>query len=117
MPSSSDKHKLLIVILNKTECLQDLVSVFVELGIKGATILDSEGMGKILAQDIPIFAGVKSLFSGTQPRNKTILMLLQEEMIPLVVEAFEETVGPLDQPGNGMIMALAVDFVKGGEQG
>jgi len=117
MSSSSDKQKLLILILNKPECLQALFSVLVELGISGATVLDSEGMGKILAQDIPIFAGVKSLFSAARPKNKTILISLHEEMIPLVAQAFEETVGPLSEPGNGIILSMPADQVLGGSSG
>jgi len=112
MSSNSDKHRLLILILNKPECLQALFSVLVELGISGATVLESEGMGKILAQDIPIFAGVKNLFSATRPKNKTILISLHEEMIPLVAQAFENTVGPLSEPGNGIILSLPVDVIK-----
>ena len=116
MSSSSEKQKLLILILNKPECLQALFSVLVELGISGATVLDSEGMGKILAQDIPIFAGVKNLFSATRPKNKTILIVLHEEMIPLVAQAFEETVGPLSEPGNGIVLSMPVDLIKGGAE-
>ena len=36
--------ELLVLILNKTECLKDILSSFMENGIKGATILDSQGM-------------------------------------------------------------------------
>lgn len=113
MTGSNDQNKVLFVILNKTEYLQDLMVLLVELGLKGATVIDSVGMGKILTQDIPIFAGMRSLLTGARPSNKTIMMLLHEEMIPLVVEAFEHTVGPLDQPGNGVIFSLPVDFVYG----
>ncbi len=113
MAINSENHKLLLVILNKAECLQEFISVLVEVGIKGATIMDSEGMGKILAHDIPIFAGLRGLLTGARPQNKTIMILLHEEMIPLVVEAFETAVGPLQQPGNGIIFSLPVEFVLG----
>jgi hypothetical protein len=116
MPDDKNHSRLLFIILNKVECLQDLIVVFVELGLSGATILNSVGMGKILTQDIPIFAGLKSLISGARSENKVIMVLLHEEMIPLVVEAFEDTVGPLDQPGNGMIISVPVDFVRGGTE-
>ncbi len=114
MSDPKENLKLLFVVLNKAECLPSLLSLFVELGLKGATVIDSVGMGRILTHDIPIFAGVKNLFTGTRPGNKTIMIMLHEEMIPLVVEAFEQAVGPLDQPGNGMIITVPVERVFGG---
>jgi nitrogen regulatory protein PII len=113
MTDTSEKSKLLFVILNKPERLQDLMVIFVELGIKGATVLDSVGMGQILTHDVPIFAGLRGLLTGTRPQNKTLMILLTEEMIPLVVEAFEEAVGPLSEPGNGVIFAVPVEQICG----
>jgi nitrogen regulatory protein PII len=113
MAETTEKHKLIFVILNKPERLQDLMVIFVELGLQGATVFDSVGMGKILTQDIPLFAEVKGLLTGARPQNKTIMIHLAEEMIPLVVEAFEEAVGPLDQPGNGVIFAVAAEQICG----
>ena len=49
--------KLIIFVLNQEERLEEILEAFLELGINGATILDSIGMGRILAHDIPIFAG------------------------------------------------------------
>ena len=36
--------KLLVLILNKTEALEELLEAFVDNGIKGATIISSTGM-------------------------------------------------------------------------
>lgn len=113
MAEATERRKLLFVILNRPERLQDLMLVFVELGLKGATVLESQGMGKILSQDVPIFAELKGLLTGARPQNKTIMILLGDEMIPLVVEAFEEAVGPLNVPGNGVIFALPVEQIYG----
>lgn len=35
----------LFIILNKPNYLEDLLDEFIEIGVKGATILDSQGMG------------------------------------------------------------------------
>ncbi|RJP76956.1 MAG: hypothetical protein C4524_09415 [Candidatus Zixiibacteriota bacterium] len=112
MPESREYNKLLFVIVNRPEALQDFIKVLVEVGIQGATVIDSMGMGRILAHDIPIFAGLRSLITGARPQNKTVLILLHEEMIPLVVEAFEVTVGPLDHRGNGMMFSLSAEMVR-----
>ena len=38
---------ILFLVLNKTEYLDDILSAFVKIGIKGATIIDSQGMGSV----------------------------------------------------------------------
>lgn len=37
-----------ILVLNKTEKLNDILEKFVEIGVTGATIIDSQGMGSSL---------------------------------------------------------------------
>ena len=58
--------QLLIFILNKEELLEEVLEAFIELGISGATIIDSIGMGRILAHDIPIFAGFRNLIQDSR---------------------------------------------------
>lgn len=98
--------RLLLIVLNKEELLDDFVQGLLEVDVSGATIVDSVGMGRILAQDLPIFAGLKGLLSGNRPHNKTILTAVDEAQEPKVVKLFEEIVGPLSKPGNGLILAI-----------
>jgi nitrogen regulatory protein P-II 1 len=105
--------KLVVFFLNKEEHLEEVLEAFVEMGINGATILDSIGMGRILAHDIPIFAGFQNLLHDTRPGNKTILSVVPEEKINLIVKSVEHIVGSLDEPGNGLLLSLPVDFLKG----
>ena len=105
--------KLLIIILNKEEYLDELLEGFIEMDIRGATVINSQGMGSIITTDIPIFAGLKDLLQGNRPGNKTILTLIDDELIPVVVNLFEDIVGKMDEPGNGIIFTLPVDSVFG----
>ena len=41
---------LMIFVLNREELLEEVLSGFLEIGIGGATILDSTGMGRVLSQ-------------------------------------------------------------------
>jgi nitrogen regulatory protein P-II 1 len=41
--------KLLVFVLNNEEYLEKVLEAYVEAGVAGATILDSEGMGRFLA--------------------------------------------------------------------
>ena len=105
--------KLLIFVLNQEEHLEEILEAFLELNIGGATILDSVGMGSILAQDIPIFAGFKNLLQGSRTANKTIFSVIPDKMVKPVVEAIEQVVGPLEEPGNGIVFVLNVDQIYG----
>jgi nitrogen regulatory protein P-II 1 len=105
--------KLLIIILNKEEFLDDFVQGLLEVDVRGATILDSVGMGHILAQDIPIFAGLKGLLSGNRPHNKTLLTAIRDDQESKVVAMFEQVVGPLTEPGNGLIVVLPIAALHG----
>jgi nitrogen regulatory protein P-II 1 len=105
--------KLLVFILNKEEHLEEILEAFLELNIKGATILDSVGMGSILAQDIPIFAGFKNLMQGSRPANKTILTLIPENLVQPAVKAIEQVVGSLEEPGSGLVFVLDVEQIFG----
>ncbi len=105
--------KLLVFVLNKEELLEEVLEAFLELNIKGATILDSVGMGAILAQDIPIFAGFKNLMQGSRPANKTILTVIPEDKVKSAMEAIEQVVGSLQEPGNGLIFVINLEEVFG----
>ncbi|MCB1192124.1 MAG: hypothetical protein H7A23_12260 [Leptospiraceae bacterium] len=105
--------KLAIIFLNKIEYLEDLLSAFLEIGISGATVLDSVGMGHIISQNIPIFAGLRNAFPGSSPGNKTILTMVKEEEVEKLKKVFEEICGNLDTPGSGFMITIPVDSVFG----
>ena len=104
---------LLIFVLNKEEHLEEILEVFLELDIKGATIVNSLGMGRILAHDIPIFAGFRSLMQESRPGNKTILTVIDENKIPRVIQGIEQICGSLDDPGTGIFITVPIGYIKG----
>lgn len=105
--------KLAILILNQEEHLESLLEGYVEIGITGATIIDSIGMGHILSSEIPIFAGLKFMFAGARPYNKTILSIIEEEKIEPLKELIENIVGPLEEKGWGILFFIDVSEVIG----
>ncbi len=82
--------KLAVIFLNKIEYLEDILSAFLEIGVSGTTIIDSMGMGHIISQNIPIFAGLREAFTGSSPNNKLILVVVEEEIIAKVNEALAD---------------------------
>ena len=63
--------KLVVFILNREELLDEVLTAFVEAEVPGATILDSEGMGRFLTYEVPLFASFKrEVRSGAWKRTE-----------------------------------------------
>lgn len=109
---TSEAHRLLVIILNRAELLDDLLTGFLDLGVPGATVVESRGMGQIIRQDMPIFAGLAALF----PENtgsKLIISVMPQALVESVFELVEEVAGQLDQPKSAVCFTVAVDQFKG----
>lgn len=106
--------KLLVFVLNKEEFLEDVLEAYVEAGVAGATLLDSEGMGRFLAYEVPLFASFKEFMKGNKPYNKTIISVIKnEEIITRVKSLVDKVVGGLENPGTGIMFTVPVDWATG----
>ena len=105
--------RLLVAVIHDVEKLDEILSGFLELGITGATILSSEGMGSVLSHDVPIFAGLQTLISGSRPQNRLILSVVPEDKVQPAVDLLQDVSGGLDAPATGIAFTLPVDAVFG----
>ena len=110
---SAPRMRLLVAVVHDPEKLDEILSGFVEIGITGATVLNSEGMGSLLSQDIPIFAGLQTLVSGSRPQNRLILSVISEDKVKPAVEVLKDVAGDLDKPATGIVFTVPVDEVFG----
>lgn len=106
--------KLLVFVLNREDLLDEVLSAYAEAGIDGATILDSEGMGRFLTYEVPLFADFQKFMKGNKPYNKTIFSVVRrEERIPRLESLLDSICGGLSNPGTGILFTLPVDYCKG----
>ena len=105
--------QLLVAVINHEEQLDDVLAGFVELGITGATVLRSEGMGHVLSQDVPIFAGVRSLTARSRPTNLTVLSAVDDGKVDAAIAMIQEVCGSLDAPGAGIVFTIPIGRVVG----
>ncbi len=106
--------KLLVFILNNEELLEDVLAAYVEAGIQGATIIDSEGMGRFLTYEVPLFADFKDFMKGNKPYNKTIISVVKnDKLIPRLEKLINKVCGGLDNPGTGIFFTIPVDYARG----
>ncbi len=111
--SGIHETRLLVAVINDPEKLDEILSGFLELGITGATVLNSEGMGSVLSHDIPIFAGLQTLLHGSRPQNRMIFSVVPLERVDPAVALLREVTGNLDAPATGIVFTLPIDRVEG----
>ena len=83
-PPSLQEHPgpyLLIVIINNEDILDDLITGWLDIGIKGATVLESTDFVQLISTHIPIFAGFRTLTGGGMHHNKTIIAAVEEKSV------------------------------------
>lgn len=102
---------MVCIILNEEEHVDDLLAVMMELEITGATILDGVGMERMLANDVPIFAGLIQSLAGSRPYNKNIIALVKNrETLMKLIGVLKEIGIDFQEPGAGAIFAMPVNF-------
>jgi nitrogen regulatory protein PII len=105
--------QLLMAVINQEDKLDDILSGFLELGITGATVVASEGMGRVLSHDIPIFAGLQTLISRARPQNRTIFSVMDDDKIDSAIALLQEICGNLGDPATGIAFTIPVGRVVG----
>jgi nitrogen regulatory protein P-II 1 len=111
--------QLLVAVVNQEEKLEEVLSGFLEIGVTGATVVNSEGMGRLLANEVPIFAGLEALASRTRPRNHMVFSVMEDRKVERALALLQEVVGDFDQPATGIAFTLPLTRVLGlmGEMG
>lgn len=106
--------QLLIAVINEAEALDDVLSGFLEIGITGATIINSEGMGRVLTHDIPIFAGIQTLITRSRAQNYTIFSVIDDEAkVDAAFALIQDVCGSLAEPGTGIVFTLPISRAEG----
>lgn len=109
---------VLFIILNKVEYMDDILDAFVDIGVRGATILDSQGMGSALVDSSssgePFFGVLRNLLDDSKPYNKTIMTVIKDDKIlDEAVEVVKDIVGDIYEPGVGMMFTVPVGNTYG----
>lgn len=107
--------KLLVYVMNSVSLQEKFLLQLKERGIKGATIINSTGMGRVLAdnEDRDIIGSLKFLFDNPRAESRTFLMALEEEQVAVVMNIIDEVAGDLSRPNSGIVFTLPIDQIKG----
>ena len=113
MSESGMVPELLVCIVKDHHQVEEILTGFLELGVKGATVVDARGMGQILNTDIPIFAGFKALFPGGTSGTYVILSVVEHDLIDDAIRLSDEICENLNKAGAGILFTIPVGRVIG----
>ena len=74
---------MLFLVLNKTECLEEILKEFSKKELHGATILDSKGMAHSLDSftELQFMLSLRSLLDPTHRESKTVFMVIKDDEV------------------------------------
>ncbi len=109
---------LLVLIIDKAENIEKIITGFREIGITGATIFDSIGLGRntLYGKSMPpVIASLKRIFDPeSRTYNHTMINIIRKkETLDDAMRVAEEVCGSFDQPDMGIMFSLELDKVVG----
>ncbi len=107
---------MLMMVLDDSTRLQEVLQAWRSAGVKGVTIMESTGVNRVLPRTTagPMFAGFSQIFGSGRVGHHTLFAVLEEmEVAEAAVAATEAILGDLTQPHTGIIFALPVVKVWG----
>lgn len=103
--------QVLFIILNNEDYVDDVLSELLELEITGATVVDGVAMERVLAKDVPIFAGLLQTTRGSRSYNKNIIALIPDRTVAeKLVNIMRELDIDFSDPSVGALFTVPVDF-------
>lgn len=106
---------LLLIILNDTSVLPDLLEVWREIGVPGTTILKSAGghASRNWLSRVGL-GGINKLFETKEVETRTLIAVFEDDdLLAQAIAEAERIVGGFDQPNSGVILVLPVSQAIG----
>ena len=102
---------LLIMVLDDSTRLNEVLEAWKGVGIPGITILESTGLNRILPRHTakPMYAGFSQVFGSGRVGHHTLFAIINSlELANAAAEATELVLGDLTLPHTGIVCALPI---------
>ena len=102
---------MLMMVLDDSARLNEVLQAWMESGVKGVTILESTGVNRVLPRDSasPMYAGFAQIFGSGRVGHNTLFAVIDElDTADKAVAATEGILGDLTKPHTGIIFALPI---------
>lgn len=107
--------KALFITINHEEHFRKLLKEFGKTGIRGGTILSSEGLAASQAEIAPELGlnYFRLFLNSGRPYNKTIFLVLEYDKVEEAKECVRRVVGNLNRENVGIMFTIDVDSFEG----
>lgn len=107
--------KALFITINHEEHFRKLLKEFGKTGIRGGTILSSEGLAASQAEIAPELGlnYFRLFLNSGRPYNKTIFLVLEDDKVEEAKECVRRVVGNLNRENVGIMFTIDVDSFEG----
>lgn len=102
---------LLLMVLDDSTRLNEVLSSWRDSGIQGITILESTGLNRVLPRHTaqPMFAGFSQVFGAGRVGHHTLFAIIDDlDLAEEAVRATESVLGDLTKPNTGIVCAVPV---------
>ena len=103
------------LVLNKLDCLDDLLANLKRAGVRGGTIIESTGMIKTIddSDESYLLGSLRLFLENPRPESRTIFFIVEDGQVDLVRKTVDESVGGIDNPNTGIVFGLPLTFADG----
>lgn len=109
--------QLLTLVLNRIDCLADLLAKWMAAGISGTTIVDCEGMVQVLGassiEPPPIFGALRQFLNPEREKGKLLFTVLSDAQVETAKKIINEVVGGIEKPDTGIVFTIPLTSVEG----
>ena len=97
--------QVIVVVLNKLDCLDDLLANLKRAGVRGGTIIESTGMIKTIddSDESYLLGSLRLFLENPRPESRTIFFIVEDGQVDLVRKTVDESVGGIDNPNTGIV--------------
>lgn len=108
---------MIMLVLDKPDQLDDVLTALQDAGIHGVTISDSTGAHrrqvKRVGRRYLMTFGLPTDYQEKEGHYTLFTIVPEEAMIETYVQAVESVTGNLDEPHTGVVSAWPITYIKG----
>ena len=107
--------EMLICVLSNPKWIEEIFELFSHEGIFGATVLESQGMARVLSEnsELSFMSSIFSMLDTDHINGKTFFMVVCKEQIPKVSEIINKVTGGLHKKDTGILFTVPVRYTEG----
>jgi hypothetical protein len=110
---------LIVAVVTNLDRCHDMIRVWEEIGVTGATILDSVGMRHLKERqahkdDLPLMPSLRALLDQEEFNHRTVFSVVPDDLdLDELIRRSEAVVGNFDDPLTGILFVVPVLKVRG----